>query len=440
MSLEYLSIIILLLAVIAILIGIPVAFALGGIPILFALVIYPEAFLGQLVMLTFGMMTDYVFIAVPLFIFMGAILERSGMADKLYQSFYHLFGRLSGGLAIATVSLATLFGACQGVVGAGVITVGLIALPAMLSRGYSKQLATGSICVGGGLGVIIPPSVMLILYGSVAGVSIADLFVAGVFPGLLLSGLYITYIIGRCYLQPMLGPAISKEEKESITRRQLIRMTLTSLVPPLFLILIVLGSIFFGVVAPSEAAAMGSLGGLAVAAAAHKLTWKAIKDSLLITLRISSMVLFIALGGKFFMVVVLSLGAGELVEKLILGLHLGATGSIIIILFLIFILGCFTDWVGLIFIIVPIVSPVIGKLNVDPLWFAMLFCVTLQISNMTPPFAYSAFYLKGIAPPEVTIGDIYLGGIPFIYLQVLAVVLLIMFPQIILYLPSLMAR
>jgi tripartite ATP-independent transporter DctM subunit len=440
MSPEYLSIVILLLSVTAILLGIPVAFALGGIPILFALVIYPEAFLGQLVMLTYGMMTDYVFIAVPLFILMGAILERSGMADNLYKSFYYLFGRLNGGLAVATVSLATLFAACQGVVGAGVITVGLIALPAMLSRGYSKKLATGSICVGGGLGVIIPPSVMFILYGSVAGVSIADLFIAGILPGLLLSGLYNAYIIIRSYLQPEFGPAISKEELEKVTRKQIFRMTLTSLVPPLALILLVLGSIFFGVVAPSEAAAIGSIGGLGVAAVSRKLTWKAIKDSLMITLRISSMVLFIALGGKFFMVVVLSLGAGELVQNLLLGVPWGTTGVLLILLGLIFILGCFTDWVGLIFIIVPIASPIVEKLNVDPLYFGMLFCVTLQVSNMTPPFAYSAFYLKGISPPEVTIGDIYLGGIPFIYLQVLAVVILIMFPQIVLYLPSLMAR
>ncbi|MBW2604465.1 MAG: TRAP transporter large permease subunit [Deltaproteobacteria bacterium] len=435
---EYIPLIILLLVVLAILSGIPVAFALGGIPLWFGLFIFGEKFLGQFTMLTYGIMTDYSFTAVPLFILMGALLERSGMADNLYKSFYYLFGPLNGGLAIATVLMATLFGACTGIVAAGVVTIGLLAMPAMLSRGYSKEIAAGSICVGGGLGVIIPPSIMLILYGSVGGVSISDLFAGGIVPGLLFSLFYVVYIAVRCSLNPALGPALSREARSEISGRELFFMTIKSLIPPLALILVVLGSIFFGIVAPSEAAALGSVGAALIAAFAGKLTWKAVQESVLFTLKTTTMVMFIVLGGKFFMVLVLSTGAAELVENLILSLPLGTTGSLFIMMFIVFVLGCLVDWIGLLFIIVPILTPIIEKLGIDPLYFGILFCATLQIANMTPPLAFSAFFLKGICPPEVTIGDIYRGCVPFILLQMIVILILILFPKVVLYLPSIM--
>lgn len=437
MELATFSFILMLAVVIGIIMGMPVTFSLGGFSLLFGLIFLGENFLKLFPITIFGMMTTEAFIAVPLFIFMGAMLERAGIADKLYGSLYLLFGPLSGGLGIATVLMATLFGACTGVVGAGVITIGFLALPSMLARGYNKGLATGCVCVGGGLGVIIPPSVMLIFYGATAGVSIGALFIAGIIPGLVLAFFDIAYIAGRGIVQPEAAPAISKEERDKVTGWELMRMTLISLVPPIFLIFAVLGTIFFGVAAPSEAGGMGALGAVIVAAAYRNLTWGKLKESALVTLRISSMVLFIALAGKLFCTVFLSMGAIQLVKGFLLSLPFGKTGILLVILFLIFIMGCVMDWVGMIFILVPIFTPIVKDLGIDPLYFAMLFCVTLQISNMTPPFAYSIFYLKGIAPPEVTIGDMYRGAIPFIFMQVLAVTVLLLFPSLILWLPSL---
>jgi len=423
--------------IVAVMLGIPVSFAMGGFSLLFALGFLGESFARLFPHTVFGMMTAYPFVAVPLFIFMGAMLERAGIAEKLYGSLYLLLGPLKGGLAIATVAMATLFGACTGIVGAGVITIGLLALPSMLSRGYGKGFASGAVLVGGGLGVIIPPSVMLIFYGATGGVSIGALFIAGIIPGILLAFFDIAYIVIRAIIHPWIGPAISKEERARVTGLQLMKMTLTSLVPPLFLILAVLGSIFFGVAAPSEAGGMGALGATIIAAVYGQFSWKNLRESALITLRISSMVLFIALAGKLFCAVFLSLGAMELVKGFLLGLPFGPRGIILTMLFIIFIMGCVMDWVGMIFILVPIFTPIVKAIGFDPLYFGMLFCVTLQVSNMTPPFAYSVFYLKGIAPPQVSIVDMYVGSIPYFLTDLLAVIILILFPSLVLWLPSL---
>jgi len=437
MDLGIFAVFMLVAIIVAVMLGVPVSFSMGGFSLLFGLVFLGEGFIRLFPATTFGMMTAYPFVAVPLFIFMGAMLERAGIADKLYGSLYLSLGPLKGGLAIATVLMATLFGACTGVVGAGVITIGLLALPSMLSRGYGKGFASGAVLVGGGLGVIIPPSVMLIFYGATGGVSIGALFIAGIVPGILLASLDIAYIVVRALIHPWVGPAISKQERDKYSWGQLALMILTSLVPPLFLILAVLGTIFFGVAAPSEAGGMGALGATIVAAAYGKLTWKNIKESALITLRISSMVLFIAWAGKLFCAVFLSMGAMELVKRFLLGLPFGPTGILLVMLFIIFIMGCVMDWVGMIFILVPIFAPIVKALGIDPLYFGMLFCVTLQVSNMTPPFAYSVFYLKGIAPPEVSIMDMYIGSIPYFLTDLLAVIIMILFPNIILWLPSL---
>jgi len=437
MDLGIFAVFMLIVIIVAVILGIPVSFAMGGFSLLFGLVFLGEDFIRLFPITIFGVMTTYAFVAVPLFIFMGAMLERSGIAEKLYGSLYLLLGPLKGGLAIATVAMATLFGACTGVVGAGVITIGLLALPSMLSRGYGKGFASGAVLVGGGLGVIIPPSVMLIFYGATGGVSIGALFMAGIIPGMLLAFFDITYIVIRGIIHPWIGPAISKEEKDRYTKSQLLSMTLVSLVPPLFLILAVLGSIFFGVAAPSEAGGMGALGATLIAAAYGKLTWKNIKESALITLRISSMVLFIALAGKLFCAVFLSLGAMELVKAFLLELPFGPSGIVLVMLFMIFIMGCVMDWVGMIFILVPIFTPIVESIGFNAVYFGMLFCVTLQVSNMTPPFAYSVFYLKGIAPPEVSVMDMYVGSIPYFLTDLLAVIILILFPSLVLWLPSL---
>ncbi len=437
MELGIFAVLMLIAIIVAVMLGIPVSFAMGGFSLLFALGFLGESFARLFPHTVFGMMTAYPFVAVPLFIFMGAMLERAGIAEKLYGSLYLLLGPLKGGLAIATVAMATLFGACTGIVGAGVITIGLLALPSMLSRGYGKGFASGAVLVGGGLGVIIPPSVMLIFYGATGGVSIGALFIAGIIPGILLAFFDIAYIVIRAIIHPWIGPAISKEERARVTGWELMKMTLTSLVPPLFLILAVLGSIFFGVAAPSEAGGMGALGATVIAAVYGQFSWKNLRESALITLRISSMVLFIALAGKLFCAVFLSLGAMELVKGFLLGLPFGPRGIVLTMLFIIFIMGCVMDWVGMIFILVPIFTPIVKAIGFDPLYFGMLFCVTLQVSNMTPPFAYSVFYLKGIAPPQVSIVDMYVGSIPYFLTDLLAVIILILFPSLVLWLPSL---
>ena len=436
MTPEILAFVMLGLIVFAIMIGIPVAFALASFPLIFGFFMLGPRVFPMFGVQAFGVFLTYPFVAAPLFILMGALMERSGIADQLYESFYHLLGPLPCGLALATVAMATIFGACTGIVGAGVITIGLLALPSMLLRGYDKALATGSIMVGGGLGVTIPPSIMLILYGAASGVSIARLFVAAIIPGLLLGIMYLVYIYIRARIQPSMGPPISK--KERITGKKLVRMTLVSLVPPIFLILAVLGSIFFGIVSPSEAGSMGVLGAMILMVITGRFNRKALSESVTYTLRITTAILFICLGGKLFTGVFIGMGGDVGLRAFMQAFNLGTTGMILMMLFIIFILGMVMDWIALIFILVPVFGPILQSIGVDHLFFAILFCTTLEISNMTPPFAYSVFYLKTITPPEVTIVDMYRGCVPFAIVDALCTALLIGFPQLVMWLPSLM--
>lgn len=436
MTPEVLAFVMLGLIVFAIMIGIPVAFALASFPLIFGFFMLGPRVFPMFGVQAFGVFLTYPFVAAPLFIFMGALMERSGIADQLYESFYQLLGPLPGGLALATVAMATIFGACTGIVGAGVITIGLLALPSMLSRGYDKALATGSIMVGGGLGVTIPPSIMLILYGAASGVSIARLFVAAIIPGLLLGILYLVYIYIRARIQPSIGPPIPK--KERITGKKLVRMTLVSLVPPIFLILAVLGSIFFGIVSPSEAGSMGVLGAMILMLITGRFNRKALSESVTYTLRITTAIIFICLGGKLFTGVFIGMGGDVGLRAFMQAFNLGSTGMILMMLFIVFIMGMVMDWIALIFILVPVFGPILESIGVDHLFFAILFCTTLEISNMTPPFAYSVFYLKTITPPEVTIVDMYRGCVPFAIVDVLCTALLIGFPQLVMWLPSLM--
>ena len=436
MTPEILAFIMLGLIVLAIMIGIPVAFALASFPLIFGLFILGPRVFPMFAVQAFGIFISYPFVAAPLFIFMGALMERSGIADQLYESFYHLLGPLRGGLALATVAMATIFGACTGIVGAGVITIGLLALPSMLSRGYDKALATGSIMVGGGLGVTIPPSIMLILYGAAAGVSIAQLFIAAIIPGVLLGIMYMVYIYVRARIQPHVGPPISKEER--ITGRKLVRMTSISMIPPIFLILAVLGSIFFGVVSPSEAGAMGVFGAMILTAVTGRFNREVFTGAVTYTLRITTAILFICLGGKLFTGVFIGMEGDVGLRAFMTAFNLGTTGMILMMLFIVLILGMVMDWIALIFILVPIFSPILKSIGVDPLFFGILFCTTLEISNMTPPFAYSVFYLKTITPPEVTIGDMYRGCVPFAIVDAMCTALLMTFPPLVMWLPSLM--
>jgi len=422
---------------VGVLTGFPIAFVLGGLGLIFGFFGWGPPVIDQIVSRTYWVMNNDTFPAVPLFVFMGCVLERSGFIDKLFEDMRLAMGPLRGSLALATNVVATIFAAATGIVGAPVTVLGLVALPPMLKHGYDKALATGVILAGGTLGILIPPSIMLIIYAPMAQLSIAKMFAAAFLPGFLLSGLYLTYIIIRCYLQPHLGPPLPKEERVISPLRLLGRLSV-SLLPTALLVLAVLGSILLGLAAPTEAAAVGATMGILLGLAYRRLAWQNFKESVFTTLKVSSMILIIAVGASIFTGVFMRLGGGRMIEEVLLGLPVGPIGITIIVMGAIFIMGMFLDWVGILLVFVPVLSPIIITLGFDPLWFAMVICVTLQTSFLTPPFAVSIFYLKGVAPPEVKITDIYKGVIPFISLQLTGLALCIIFPQIILWLPALL--
>ncbi len=415
--------------------GFPLAYVLLGSGFIFGYLGWGTAVFDQMVARTFGIMMNDALVAVSLFIFMGYLMDRSGIAEALFHSLQLALGPLRGSIAVVTVLLCTILAATTGIVGTSVTMMGLLALPIMLKRGYDISLATGSIIAGGTLGILIPPSVMLILYGPMAGLSIARLFTAAIFPGLLLSGLYLSYIIIRCTLQPHLGPALPKEER-NVPPMELFILLLKTLFPPLFLILAVLGSILFGLAAPTEAAAVGGMGAALLCIAYGKMNWETLKDVVYRTLQTTAMILIITVGANVFTGVFLALGGGTAIENFLLKSALSPYSFLVIVMILIVVLGCFVDWIAIILIIIPIVSPIVKKIGFDPIWFAILVCVNLQVSYLSPPFAYSIFYLKGVAPSQVELRDIYRGVIPFMILQLTGLLFCVLFPQIILWLPE----
>jgi len=426
---------------IAILLGYPLAIAIGGVG-MFAGIL----FLGPVVFYMFplrvlGLMSDYILLAVPLFIFMGTMMEASGTAERLYGALYLWLGGLRGGLAIATILMGTILAACVGIIAASTIMMGLIALPSMIQRGYSRSVATGSVCAGGTLGILIPPSIMLVLYGPMASLSVGKLLMGAFMPGLLLSSLYVGYIAIRCTIRPQDGPPMPPEDRAMPLLKKL-GILFSGLVPPIFIIMAVLGSIFFGVAAPTEAAAVGALASIILAFSYRRLNLETLTKSMLTTLRITCMAFLIVWGATMFTGTFLKLGGGEVVTNLVLATPGGKWGAFGIIMFVIFILGMFIDWMGILFIMVPIVTPIGGVLGFDPIWFALMVCVNLQMSFMTPPFAYAIFFVKGITKPEweVTTGDIIRGVIPFVGLILVGLTLCAVFPQIILWLPNLMIK
>lgn len=421
-----------------ILLGGHVAVVLGITGLLFAAIhgrfdlisLFPDRF--------YTTMTSFSLEAVPLFVFMGVVLERVGVADKVYGALHLVMGRLPGSLFLATTIFSIIFGACTGILGAIMVTMGLIALPAMLNAGYDKELACGTICAGGSLGLIIPPSIMLILYGPSAGVSIAELFFACFVPGVLTGVLFILYILIRCFLNPRLAPAASKEEDSELTLMAKLQLCCTSILPTFLLVVGVLGSILFGVASPTEAAAVGAVGALVLAIVYKKLNQTTMKDCSWTTIKISSFIMFIVLGANVFTTVFMGLGGSDVVLDMILSLKAGTLGTISLILIIIFVLGMFMDWIGILLVFVPLSAPIVKSLGINPIWFGTIFCMVLNISCITPPFAYTAFYLKGIAPESANIGlsHIYRGMIPFILLEVIMVILVYAFPQLATWFPD----
>ncbi|MFC1930586.1 TRAP transporter large permease subunit [Chloroflexota bacterium] len=389
----------------------------------------------------FYTLTNYILLAVPLFVFMGNMLEGSGITERLYDALYLWLGKLRGGLAIATVLIGTVMAACVGIIAASVTMLALIALPSMVKRGYSKSLAAGSVCAGGTLGILIPPSVMIVIYGPTAGLSVGKLFMGAFVPGFVLSGLYCSYIAIRCFLQPKIAPPVPADELKVPFMKKTVTLA-AALLPTALLILAVLGSIFTGIAAPTEAAAVGALAATILALAYHRLNWQVLKETGTSTVKLAGMIfLFVALAIAFTGVFI-STGAGKVVEELILAMPGGKWGAFAMIMFICFILGFFIDWVGIILIMVPIITPIGNILGFDPIWFAMMVIVNLQMSFMTPPFAGAIFITRGVAPPElnVTMGDIIRGVFPFVFLIIIGLGLCIIFPQLILWLPSMMIR
>jgi len=422
-----------------ILTGFPLAFPIGGVGVITGYLLFGPTAFDIIYSRLYAIITDYGFMAVPLFVFMGNMLEKSGIAEKMYDAVYVFFGKFRGGLAITSILIGTIMAACVGIIAASITMLTLVALPAMMKRNYDKGIATGAICAGGSLGILIPPSIMLIIYGPVAWISVGKLFMAAFMPGFLLSGLYMLYIAIRAYLQPSIAPSAT-DEGNAFTLGQKIKMLILTMAPTALLILSVMGAIYLGLASPTEAAAVGSAVATILTIIYGRFNWKVLKDVAISTIKLTGMVLLIAGCSTAFVSIFLSAGGGGVVENFILSIPGGRWGAFVLVMVICFILGMFIDWIGIIFVMVPILAPIIPRLGFDPLWFAMMIIVNLQMSFLTPPFAYAIFFLKGAAAPElgITTSDIIRGVIPFIALIGIGLLIMIAFPQIILWLPSTM--
>ncbi|MEO9872798.1 TRAP transporter large permease [Ekhidna sp.] len=428
---EYLPLILFGVIFLAILVGYPVAFTLGGLSILVGLFVFDSDFFYLLSLRVYGTMQNFVLLAVPLFIFMGIMLEKSGIAEKLLHTMSMLFGNIRGGLAIAVVVVGAMLAASTGIVGATVVTMGLISLPTMLKNGYGPRISTGVIASSGTLGQIIPPSVVLVLLGSVLNVSVGDLFLAAIVPGVALVLIYLIYIIVYGQIYPDRVPKVSKEKLQEFRSEGFSMEVVKSFLFPFILILIVLGSIFAGIASPTEAAGVGAFGAMILAIISKKFHVKMLKEVMRETTMLTSMVFMILVGATAFSLVFRGLEGDKFLLDLIQSANLNATGFLILVMIIVFISGFFIDFIEIVFIIVPVVAPIFVSLGIDLIWVGILLAVNLQTSFLTPPFGFALFYLKGVAPPEVKTSHIYQGIVPFVIIQLLFLILLILFPEMI---------
>jgi tripartite ATP-independent transporter DctM subunit len=443
MSTEMLTVAMFATLIFAITLGHPLAYTLAAVATLFGLIDNGGDIVGLFDMFannTWGLMNNYVLVAIPLFILMAQLLDRSKVADELFETLFVVLGGLKGGLGLAVVVVCTVFAATTGIIGASVVAMGLLATPALMKKGYQKEMSAGIICAAGTLGILIPPSIMMVVYGGLTGMketSVGNLFAGSILPGLLLASLYFIYILIRCNINPSLGPPISKEEASKWTVTKKIVLTLKSLIPPMALILAVMGTILAGVATPTEAAALGALGALVLAIANGKFNWTVLKESAHATMSTTSMVMMLFIGGKFFSTVFLSMGGGDVVADVLVGSGLSKWAVLFIMMGIVFVMGMFIDWAAILLVTVPIFMPIASEIGFDPLWFSILLCVNLQTSFLTPPFGYALFYFKGVAPEGYTMGHIYRGIMPFVGLQILGLIILGFFPSIVTFLPNL---
>jgi len=416
--------------------GVPVALTLATAGFVFGLLGFGTGLFNLVPARIYGVVTNYLWLAIPLFVFMGVMLEKSRLAEDLLDVVGHLAGGLKGGMALGIILVGVLMGATTGIVGATVVTLGLLTLPTLMRRGYHPGVATGAICASGTLGQIIPPSLVLILLSDILQLSVGTLFAAAVMPGLLLAALYCAYVVILGIVRPDLVPAVPKAERDSLPRAELWKRFFLVVLPPLALVLSVLGSIIGGVAAPTEAASMGALGSILITAVAGRLSFSVLKDTVQTTTKITAMVMFILICAQVFALAFRGLQGEELIQDLFEFLPGGLAADIWFLMLLIFVLGFFIEWIEISYIAVPLFLPVFAAQNVDLVWLAMLICVNLQTSFLTPPFGWALFFLRGVAPPDIRTRDIYLGVLPFIALQVVAIVVLFFYPQIALWLPK----
>ncbi len=434
MSVEIIAIILFISVLILILYGFPVAFTLAGISVIYAICFLDPSSFSALPSRIMGVMSNYVLMAVPLFVFMGIMLEKSGLAESLLETMAMLFGQMKGGLAISVVIVGALLAASTGIVGATVITMGLISLPTMLRRGYQAELATGTIASSGTLGQIIPPSVVLVLLGSVLNVSVGDLFKAAVIPGLLLVMAYIVYIAIFSFLNPGKAPSISSSEIETFRKHNFVAKVVKAFVFPMLLITAVLGSIFIGIASPTEAAAVGALGATILTMIQGRFSLNVLKEVSVETTHLTTMVFLILLGATTFSFVFREMGGDTYLIDAISESDLSPNVFLLFVMLVVFIAGFFIDFIEIIFIIVPVVAPIFVVYDIDLIWIGILLALNLQTSFLTPPFGFSLFYLKGVVPEGVTTWQIYRGILPFLIIQVFFLLLVIFFPELVYFL------
>lgn len=427
--------------------GLPLAFVIGGLGVIFVYLVGDQAMLNIVPSRIYPMMTNSDLAAIPLFIFMATMLERAGLIEEMFDVVYKWMGGLRGGLAASTILASTILAAMVGVVGAAVVTMGIIALPAMLKRNYDPQIAIGSIMAGGTLGVLIPPSILAILYAVVAQQSVGELYLGSVLPGLMLSGMYLGYVFLRTYLKPELGPALPREERINLVEKLKL---LKGLIMPILLVVIVLGMLFAGIATPVEAAGVGSFGAIAVAIMHKRFTLDALKEASLSTAKSTAMVLWIIFGASIFVGFYILEGGQAFITETLLGTGLSAYGILFLMMLLLVILGMFLDWVGILLLAVPIFVPIIKSLTFDGLfglpgpspdavaiWFGVLYLVNMQMSFLSPPFGYALFYIRGVCPPEISMATIFRSSLVFLALQTVGLALCVIFPSVVTYLPDL---
>jgi tripartite ATP-independent transporter DctM subunit len=418
------------------LLGVPVALTLATVGFVFGFLGFGVSLFNLLPARIYGVVANYQWLAIPLFVFMGVMLEKSRLADDLLDVVGHIAGGLRGGMALGIIGVGVLMGATTGIVGATVITLGLLTLPTLLKRGYDPGIACGAICASGTLGQIIPPSLILILLSDILQLSVGTLFAAAVVPGLLLAAIYCVYIVIVGMLWPHKVPPIPRAERDAVSRRQLWLRFFKVVLPPVLLVFSVLGSIIAGVAAPTEAASMGALGSILVTAFAGRMSWKVLRETCQNTTKITAMMMFILISAQVFSLAFRGLRGEDLISAMFAFLPGGVNADIWFLMLLIFVLGFFIEWIEISYIAVPLFLPVFVSQGVDLVWLAMLICVNLQTSFLTPPFGWALFFLRGVAPPEITTRHIYTGVVPFILMQVLGVVLVFFFPPLALWLPK----